>query len=182
MDIAEAETGAMRLRIEQVDLVATVRNAVDLYADVADEKQIPIEVTAPPLFHISADRARLTQALANLLDNAVKYTPAGGRVTVSISTGTGPTAVVEVSDTGVGIPADELPQIWDRLFRGDRSRSERGLGLGLSLVKAIVEAHGGTVEVRSTPGAGSTFIIELPVDVHNYPRRSAEHDTDVIRR
>jgi signal transduction histidine kinase len=69
--------------------------------------------------------------------------------------------VVQVKDTGAGIPADELPRIWDRLYRGDRSRSERGLGLGLSLVRAIARAHGGTVSVESTPGAGSRFLLEL---------------------
>ena len=164
MDIAEAETGAMRLKIEEADVVAIVRDAVDLYADLAEEKSIAIEVAVPERLPIVADRARLTQALANLLDNAVKYTPAGGRVRVRASRDHVSSAItLEVEDTGVGIPADELPQIWDRLFRGDRSRSERGLGLGLSLVRAIVEAHGGRVEVQSTPGAGSTFMIELPI-------------------
>jgi signal transduction histidine kinase len=71
-------------------------------------------------------------------------------------------AVIEVADTGIGIPPGELPRIWDRLFRGDRSRSERGLGLGLSLVKAIVERHGGRVDVESRPGAGSRFTLHLP--------------------
>ena len=102
---------------------------------------------------------------ANLLDNAIKYTPAGGRVDVSAGR-EGDRAVLRVSDTGLGIPADEQPRIWDRLFRGDRSRAERGLGLGLSLVKAIVEAHGGTVSVESQPGHGSVFTVRLvPLDL-----------------
>ncbi len=162
MDIAEAETGAMRLKIEQIDLTAVAREAVDLYSDLAEDKKIAIEVAASGPLPVNADRARLTQALANLLDNAVKYTPSGGQVRVVVAGGTAREVVVEVSDTGVGIPADELPRIWDRLFRGDRSRSERGLGLGLSLVRAIVEAHSGRVEVRSRPGEGSTFTIHLP--------------------
>jgi signal transduction histidine kinase len=74
----------------------------------------------------------------------------------------GAEAVVEVRDTGVGIPPEEVPRIWDRLYRGDRSRSERGLGLGLSLVRALVEAHGGRVAVASAPGEGSTFTLRLP--------------------
>ena len=87
--------------------------------------------------------------LANLLDNAVKYTPAGGRVEHRRATATSDARRAHASrDTGIGIPADELPRIWERLYRGDKSRSERGLGLGLSLVKAIVEAHGGAVERR----------------------------------
>jgi signal transduction histidine kinase len=102
----------------------------------------------------------MEQVAANLIDNAVKYTPAGGRVEVSVRR-EGDQAVVGVRDTGVGIPADELPRIWDRLFRGDTSRTERGLGLGLSLVRAIVQAHDGTVDVTSEPGVGSTFTVRL---------------------
>jgi signal transduction histidine kinase len=104
---------------------------------------------------------RLEQVAANLLDNAIKYTQPGGRVTASVRQADGRVELV-VEDTGAGIPADELPRIWQRLFRGDRSRTERGLGLGLSFVKAIVEAHGGTVGVVSEPGRGSTFTISLP--------------------
>ncbi len=103
----------------------------------------------------------MRQVIANLLDNAVKYTPPGGLVRIEARRD-GPDAVLSVRDTGVGIPADELPRIWDRLYRGDKSRSERGLGLGLSLVRAIVEAHGGVVSVRSTPGEGSYFELRLP--------------------
>jgi len=106
------------------------------------------------------DRTRLEQVAANLIDNAVKYTPAGGHVEVTVGRDDGH-VVLTVRDTGVGIPPDELPRIWDRLFRGDSSRTERGLGLGLSLIRAIVEAHGGTVEVQSEPGKGSTFTVNL---------------------
>jgi signal transduction histidine kinase len=111
---------------------------------------------------VMADRTRMEQVAANLIDNAVKYTPAGGRVEVSVRA-EGNQAVLAVRDTGVGIPADELPRIWDRLFRGDTSRTERGLGLGLSLVRAVVQAHDGTVEVKSEPGTGSTFAVRLPL-------------------
>jgi signal transduction histidine kinase len=107
------------------------------------------------------DRVRLEQVAANLVDNAIKYTPRGGRVTLELSERPGYSALL-VRDTGAGIPPDELPHIWDRLFRGDRSRAERGLGLGLSLVKAIVEAHRGSVSVSSRVGEGSTFEIVLP--------------------
>ncbi len=109
---------------------------------------------------VMADATRLQQVAANLIDNAVKYTPAGGRVDVEVLRDGG-RASLRVHDTGIGIRADELPRIWDRLFRGDTSRTERGLGLGLSLVKAIVEAHGGTVEVRSEPSRGSVFSVAL---------------------
>jgi signal transduction histidine kinase len=110
---------------------------------------------------VMADATRLEQVAANLIDNAVKYTPPGGHVEVEVTQEDG-RAWLRVRDNGTGIRADELPRIWDRLFRGDTSRTERGLGLGLSLVKAIVEAHGGTVEVNSEPGRGSVFSMGLP--------------------
>jgi len=95
------------------------------------------------------------------LDNALKYTADGGSVTVSCRVQGGRT-IVQFSDTGVGISAEEQPRIWARLYRGDKSRSQRGLGLGLSLVKAIVEAHHGVVSVESEIGVGSVFTVELP--------------------
>jgi signal transduction histidine kinase len=118
-------------------------------------------VRAPAGLEVTGDRPRLRQVLANLLDNAVKYVPRGGHVELLASARPGG-VVIEVKDDGPGIPADEQPLIFDRLYRGDRSRSERGLGLGLSLVRAVVQAHGGTVSVRSEPGAGSTFRVDLP--------------------
>jgi heavy metal sensor kinase len=170
MDIAEAETGVMRLKIDDVDLGTVVRDAVDLYVDLAEDKRITIDASVPEGVRVRADRPRLTQALANLLDNAVKYTPPGGRIDVRVGRSTNPPeAAIEVADNGIGIPAEELPQIWDRLFRGDRSRSERGLGLGLSLVRAIVEAHGGRVEVSSQPGRGSRFAVHLPLTPNMTP-------------
>lgn len=175
MDISEAESGTMQLRREPVDLVEVLERAVDLYKDVADGKGITITLapgqsvgtdeTGADLVRgllVEGDRPRLEQVAANLIDNAVKYTPDGGRVTVSV-TRDGRNAVLRVHDTGVGIPEDEIPLIWDRLFRGDRSRAERGLGLGLSLVRAIVHAHGGTVAVQSDFGRGSTFTVALPL-------------------
>jgi signal transduction histidine kinase len=163
MDISEAESGTMQLRREPVPLAEVVARAVDLYRDVADAKGVAIGAVAPPGIVVIADRTRLEQVAANLIDNAVKYTPAGGRVDVEVRRDAG-AAVVQVRDTGQGIPRDELPRIFDRLFRGDTSRAERGLGLGLSLVKAIVEAHGGTVEVNSEPGNGSVFTVRLPLN------------------
>ena len=111
---------------------------------------------------VSGARDRLRQVFANLLDNAIKYTPEGGSVTLRTSADDR-TAVVTVADTGVGIGAEHLPRIWERLYRADASRSTRGLGLGLSLVKAYVQAHGGTVEADSEPGRGSVFTVRLPI-------------------
>lgn len=160
MDISEAESGAMQLQREPVRLGDVVDRAVDLYREVAEAKDIRMHAAATDVA-VSGDRTRLEQVAANLIDNAIKYTPAGGAVDVEVRRA-GDRALLEVRDSGVGIPADEQPRIWDRLFRGDTSRAERGLGLGLSFVKAIVEAHGGTVSVASAPGAGSTFTVSLP--------------------
>ena len=164
MDISEAESGTMQLRREAVPLADIVARAIDLYRDVADAKGVTLSSNTPAGVVVTADRTRLEQVAANLIDNAVKYTPSGGRVDVDVLQDAD-TAVLRVADTGPGIPADELPRIFDRLFRGDTSRTERGLGLGLSLVKAVVEAHGGTVDVCSELGRGSTFSVSLPADV-----------------
>jgi signal transduction histidine kinase len=170
MDISEAESGAMQLRREPVALHDVVARAVDLYHDVAEAKGIALAVNAEDHVVVTADRTRLEQVAANLIDNAIKYTPSGGRVDVDARR-SGDTAVLR--DTGQGIPPEELPRIFDRLFRGDRSRTERGLGLGLSLVKAIVEAHGGTVEADSGRERGSTFTVSLPL-------RESAHATSIV--
>ena len=162
MDISEAESGAMPLQREPVRLADVVSRSLDLYREVAEAKGVTLVAHPTNGASVSGDRVRLEQVAANLVDNAVKYTPRGGQVTVDVLRN-GSRAQLRVHDTGPGIPPDELPRIWDRLFRGDRSRAERGLGLGLSLVKAIVEAHGGTVSVDSQPNAGSTFTVSLPV-------------------
>jgi signal transduction histidine kinase len=161
MDISEAETGAMRLALEELPLGAVVDEAIALHADEAEDRGIALSSTVGPGIRVRADRTRLRQALANLVENAVKYTERGGRVVVS-ATDESDRVVLQVEDTGVGIGAGDLPLIWDRLYRADASRSTRGLGLGLSLVKAIVEAHGGEVAVRSVEGQGSTFTLALP--------------------
>jgi signal transduction histidine kinase len=161
IDISEAEAGAMALHREPVRLAEVVAESISLYEDAAQDKGLALGAAVDPDLSVSADRVRLRQVLANLIDNAVKYTPPGGEVKVAAHR-TGPDVVVEVRDTGGGIAAGDLPHVWDRLYRGDASRSERGLGLGLSLVKAVVERHGGQVAVTSSPGAGSVFSLSLP--------------------
>jgi len=162
MDISEAENGVLQLRREPVALRALLAEVVELYEDVADVKKVAITVEPGAEVVVSGARDRLRQVFANLLDNAIKYTPESGQVRVSVKQD-GDTAVVAVCDTGAGIPAEHLPRIWERLYRADPSRSERGLGLGLSLVKAYVTAHGGTVEADSQPGRGSIFTVRLPI-------------------
>jgi signal transduction histidine kinase len=161
MDISEAESGTLQLRQDKVLLADIVARAVDLYRDVADAKGVLLASKLQPDVSVMADGTRLQQVAANLIDNALKYTPPGGRVDVEVTQDAG-RALLRVRDNGAGINPDELPRIWDRLFRGDASRTERGLGLGLSLVRAIVKAHGGTVDVESALGKGSTFTVALP--------------------
>jgi signal transduction histidine kinase len=161
IDISEAETGTMRLAPEPLELKQVVDEAVALFADEADEKGIALETTVPADLTLVGDRTRLRQVLANLIENAVKYTNSGGRVEIGASSDDAWIRVV-VHDTGIGISEADAPLVWDRLYRADASRSARGLGLGLSLVKAIVEAHRGRVELRSLPGEGSTFTVVLP--------------------
>ena len=161
LDISEAQTGAMHLVRARVIVAQVFEETLDLYEDLAEARQLSLTAAAPADLAAFADRDRLRQVLANLVDNAIKYTPAGGRVHLGAREA-GDAIEIQVEDTGAGIPSDELPRIWERLFRGDRSRSEKGLGLGLSLVKAIVEAHGGSVGVTSRPGEGSMFILRFP--------------------
>jgi signal transduction histidine kinase len=164
MDISEAEHGVMRLEKRPVDLRELVADLVELYGYSAEDKGVTLSQGPSGPLTVSLDLNRIRQAVANLLDNAVKYTPGGGSVSVQVRP-EGRWAVVEVEDNGVGIPPEELGQIWERLFRGDRSRSQPGLGLGLGLVRAIVTAHGGKVEVQSRPEAGSRFSMYLPLEI-----------------
>lgn len=161
MDIAEAETGTMPLRLEELDLTTLIGEVAELYAIVAEERGIGMILELPPTLPVRGDRSRLQQVIGNLVDNALKYGVKGGALRISGESGSDQ-VTIEIADDGVGIPEEDLPRIFDRLYRGDRSRSQRGLGLGLSLVRAVVEAHGGEVSVVSSPGGGSTFTVTIP--------------------
>ena len=161
MEISEAEAGVLRLEKTENDLRDLTRQAVELYSDVAEAKQIKLEFAVGSAVPVFVDAVRTRQAVANLIDNAVKYTPEGGAVNLRVYEADG-TAVLEVRDTGPGVPEAEQPRIWERLYRGDQSRSQSGLGLGLSLVRAIVEAHGGKATVRNSPERGAIFEVRLP--------------------
>ena len=163
MDITEAETGTMKLDLENVNVSALLEGVAELYRYVAEDKGILMHTKASNNLYLTADPNRMRQILANLLDNAIKYTPTGGRIDMEAHH-RGQKIVILVKDTGIGIHPEELPRIWDRLYRCDQSRSQKGLGLGLSLVKAIIQAHKGQIDVLSEPGKGSNFIISLPSD------------------
>jgi len=161
MDIAEAEAGSMKIQPQPIDLPLLVRKIADAYEVVADNKALKISVEIPEKLIVSADSNRLPQAIANLVDNAVKYTSNGGQITISGRQENGEIAL-SVKDTGIGISSLESGKVWERFYRADRSHSERGLGLGLTVVKAIVEAHHGRVTVHSQLNHGSVFTLYLP--------------------
>jgi len=161
MDITEAEAGMMKLQRARIDLCQLLQEVIELYEYVAEERKVGVRGDFLEPCEVSVDPTRLRQVFANLLDNAIKYTPEGGRVTVTTRNEPGQ-VVVLFNDTGVGIPPEEQDKIWTRLYRGDKSRSQRGLGLGLSLVKAVVEAHEGKVNVTSKAGEGAEFAVSLP--------------------
>ena len=161
MDISEAETGTMKLNLVPVNIANLIDDTVALYEYVAEDKNITISVNCAKDIGMIADHNRMCQVLANLLDNGVKYTPRGGKIVIDAYQKTEHTVIL-VKDTGVGISSDDIPKIWERLYRADKSRTAPGLGLGLSLVKAVVGAHKGRIEVDSKPGAGSVFTLYLP--------------------
>jgi signal transduction histidine kinase len=161
LDITEFEAGAGKLKMEEVDLSALVRAACDLFQPIAEDKGIALTADTPPNNFITGDVPRLQRMVANLLDNALKYTPSQGAVTVSIR-GEEDRVVISVRDTGIGISEKDLPHIFKRFYRCDRSRSQAGTGLGLSLAQAVASAHGGSITVESALGKGSIFMVALP--------------------
>ncbi len=162
LELGAAESGVLDLARDEVPVRELVEDAAELYELVAEEKGIRIESSISENSTITGDRPRLMRALTNLISNAIKFSPLNSVVKIRTSRENG-RLVIEVSDQGVGIPSEDLPRIWERLYRGDASRSTPGLGLGLSFVRAIAEAHGGTASVSSEAGRGSTFRVELPI-------------------
>ncbi len=161
MDISEAETGAMKLHLEEINISDLIKDTVELYAHVAEDKKVSLHTSSPHDVFLTADANRMRQVMANLLDNAIKYSSSGGRIDLDAFQ-RDHQAVITIKDTGTGISSEDAQKIWNRLYRGDQSRSQRGLGLGLSLVKAVVQAHKGRIEVSSEPGIGSLFTLYLP--------------------
>jgi heavy metal sensor kinase len=161
--LSREDTRAIQLSRSPVRLDETVRGVAEHVAVLADAAGVKLQIGQLPAASIEADVDCLRQVLFNLLDNAVKYTQSGGSVTVR-GHATDTEATVEVIDTGIGIPAESLPRVFDRFYRVDKSRSRQmgGTGLGLSICKALIERHGGRIEVESAEGKGSTFRVVLP--------------------
>jgi signal transduction histidine kinase len=158
--LARGDEGAP-LELKPQDIGAVAQEAMRIARDAAGGK-VSVEYALPEhKIIVVFDRSRVRQALSILLDNAVKYTPEGGEVRVWAHESDGQVGVT-VRDTGVGIPEEELPRIFERFYRADKARTRGGAGLGLAIARQIAEAHGGTIEVRSTQGKGSTFILQIP--------------------
>lgn len=161
LDVAEAEAGLLKLNLQECELNVLLNQALDLYEYVAEDKKVRFNRLYSHRSDFVGDPVRVRQAIANLIDNAVKFSPPGSVVDIKTMRTTRSMSL-EIHDQGPGIPESEQNKIWTRLYRGDKSRSQRGLGLGLSLVKAITEAHGGKADVISREGQGSTFILTFP--------------------
>ncbi len=164
LDITKAESGILTLNKEKEKVKLIIEEVLFLYDLVAEEKEIKIETYFEDDLVIYADKSRLKQVIANLIDNAIKYSAPKTSIKLT-SFSEADMAVIEIHDQGIGIDTKEHQLIFDRLYRSDKSRSQKGLGLGLSIVKAIVEAHEGSLEVISSPGQGSIFRILLPLMV-----------------
>ena len=163
--LSRLETGALSLNLEPTNGNEVLAEVVDVVGPKAESTGIKLQCEpCPQEWWINADRAQIRVVFTNIVDNAIKYTPSGGSVTVSSETGSS-LAKVRVADNGIGIPADNLPNIFDRFFRvkGKATRGITGSGLGLSLVKKVVEAHKGYIDVESEPDCGTTFIVSLPL-------------------
>jgi two-component system phosphate regulon sensor histidine kinase PhoR len=163
LDLARLETGRVVLRREALMPRDVLNAALERLRPQIARSGLRLETAVPadlPTMH--ADRARIEQVMLNLVHNAIKFTPAGGTISVSARAEVG-AIVVTVADTGVGIPPDEAPRLFERFYKADRARSSEGTGLGLAIAKHIVQAHGGTIWVESTPGAGARFSFRLPL-------------------
>jgi signal transduction histidine kinase len=164
LDLANVESGTLVGALEPVTLAAVVEETIQTCTDGAANKGVELVLDATPsLPDVAADRDRLVQVFLNLADNALRYTPSGGRVTFTLRSDEGQLTTV-VTDTGSGIPAEDLPHVFERFYRVDKSRSTQagGTGLGLSIVREIVQAHGGSIAVESTIGQGTRFTLAFP--------------------
>ena len=164
LTLVNIDSGGMRLNLADLSLNALLDEQVKRLLPLARENGIEINLEMKEELTISGDSVKLQQVIYNVIDNAIKYTPRGGEVETTLSR-SGKKAVIRISDTGIGIPSNDLPHIFDRFYRVDkaRSRATGGTGLGLSIVKQTVQQHGGNITASSTEGKGTTFEIELPL-------------------
>jgi signal transduction histidine kinase len=159
LDLARAEPGAMRLTRQNVDLAAVAASAVELVRVLAEEKSQDVSVDLRAPATVQGDLASLRQAVTNLLDNAIRYTPAHGRITLTVGGGPGGESTLEVEDDGPGIAPEDRERIFDRFYRAQNGLGgkARGTGLGLAIARSAVEANGGRLEYESAAAGGSRF-------------------------
>jgi two-component system, OmpR family, phosphate regulon sensor histidine kinase PhoR len=164
LEQARAESGQLRLNLREIDLEQVAHPIVASFEPQAANKGVRLELLSMRPVRVEADPDRLAQVFVNLIDNALRHTPAGGSVSVELDA-TGNDAIMRVRDTGVGIPYRDIPHIFERFYVVDRSRTREsgGAGLGLAIVKGIVDAHGGTVTTESMLGSGTLFTVRLPI-------------------
>jgi signal transduction histidine kinase len=159
--LSQAETGQLLLQRTQLDFAELLRDQVDQYQIPAEAQGVDLTAELPPTCIIHGDKIQLERLVSNLLGNAIKYTPAGGKVVARLH-GEAGSVKFTVEDSGVGISPDHLPHIFDRFYRVPSADPEKGLGLGLSFVTWIVKAHEGTITVESEPHKGTRFTVTLP--------------------
>ena len=179
--LSRLDAGEARSAWARFDLGELVATTADQMSLLAEDKDIGVSCDAPRQVYVEGDQSRMKQLVVNLLDNAIKYTPKGGSVRLRVVSEEGQ-ALFEVSDTGIGIPQDALPHVFERFFRVERSRTREqgGAGLGLSIVKSICAAHGATVDVQSAPEQGTRFSIRLPLAPESeHPQRISTGDADM---
>jgi heavy metal sensor kinase len=165
LELSRADAGHVHLQRTDIALLNVAQEAHSMVEVLAEEKDQTIEITGDANIFVSADRLLLRQAIANLLDNAIKYSPTNSRITIQVLLGTKNTARLDISDEGPGIPVEHRSHIFDRFYRIDQARSRElgGVGLGLSITRWVVEAHGGEISLSSQEGQGATFRVSLPV-------------------
>jgi signal transduction histidine kinase len=174
LDLARIESGQIKMLQEPVDLTKVMEACVEKFALRARESTVELVLDVPALPHVTGDKDRLAQVFTNLLTNALKHTPPAGRVTIRAQETTRPRkkgdrpSIVEitVTDTGVGIPPEDLTHVFERFYQVDKSKAgkDRGMGLGLTIARQVVETHGGTITVESVRDLGTKFTISLPIE------------------
>ncbi len=161
--ISETEAGVDNLNSEMVDISGLLRDACELFRPIAEDKGILLTCDVSDRLDINGDIRMIQRMISNLLDNALKYTPVHGTIKIEMRENHGKSVAISIIDSGIGMSRDDLSHIFERFYRCDQSRSEPGIGLGLSLARAIARAHGGDITADSIPEKGSTFTITLPL-------------------
>jgi signal transduction histidine kinase len=160
--LARADAGEVSIRREVVDLATVACEVAEMFEPLAEEREIRLIAEAPGPVTVAGDPSRLRQLVTNLVDNAVRFTEPGGTVMLEV-VGVADRAILSVTDNGIGIPAEHLPHVFERFYQAAAARNSGGCGLGLSICRWIVQAHGGTIQVKSGEGKGAEFAVTLPL-------------------